>query len=146
VVEQTGSPLELYDTPANTFVAGFIGSPAMNFLSGEVRPANGSGQIAFVEGLAVPLPKGVRAGEGQKVLFGMRPEHLGLGDAGLPAEVIVVEPTGADTQLYCEVGGTDVVVVLRDRTSCRAGDHIHLVPDLAKAHLFDAASGQRIAA
>jgi len=146
VVEQTGSPLELYDAPANTFVAGFIGSPAMNFLAGEVRPADGTAQIAFGEGLAVPLPAGSPAKPGQKVLFGTRPEHLSLGDAGLPAEVIVVEPTGADTQLYCEVGGTDVVVVLRDRTSCRAGDGIHLVPDLEKAHLFDAASGQRIAA
>jgi len=146
VVEQTGSPLELYDTPANTFVAGFIGSPAMNFLSGEVRPANGSGQIAFGEGLAVPLPAGSPAKAGQKVLFGTRPEHLSVGSEGLPAEVIVVEPTGADTQLYCEVGGHDIVVVLRDRTSCRAGDRVHLVPDLSKAHVFDAASGQRLAA
>ena len=60
--------------------------------------------------------------------------------------MIVVEPTGADTQLYCKVGGTDIVVVLRDRTSCRAGDRIHLLPDPMKSHVFDAASGQRIAA
>jgi multiple sugar transport system ATP-binding protein len=146
VVEQTGSPLELYDAPANTFVAGFIGSPAMNFLAGEVRPADGAAQIAFGEGLAVPLPAGSPAKPGQKVLFGTRPEHLGIGGEGLPAEVVVVEPTGADTQLYCEVGGHDIVVVLRDRTSCRAGDRIHLVPDLSKAHVFDAASGQRLAA
>jgi multiple sugar transport system ATP-binding protein len=146
VVEQTGSPLELYDAPANTFVAGFIGSPAMNFLAGEVRPADGTAQIAFGEGLAVPLPAGSPAKPGQKVLFGTRPEHLGIGGEGLPAEVVVVEPTGADTQLYCEVGGHDIVVVLRDRTSCRAGDRIHLVPDLSKAHVFDAASGQRLAA
>jgi len=146
VVEQTGSPLDLYDTPANVFVAGFIGSPAMNFLSGEVRRSGGSGEVDLGQGLSLPLPSAAPARDGQKVLFGMRPEHLGLGQSGLPAEVIVVEPTGADTQLYCEVGGTDVVVVLRDRTSCRAGDRIHLVPDLEKAHLFDAASGQRIAA
>jgi multiple sugar transport system ATP-binding protein len=146
VVEQTGSPLDLYDTPANVFVAGFIGSPAMNFLSGEVRRSGGSGGVDLGQGLSLPLLSGAPARDGQKVLFGMRPEHLGLGQSGLPAEVIVVEPTGADTQLYCEVGGTDVVVVLRDRTSCRAGDRIHLVPDLEKAHLFDAASGQRIAA
>jgi multiple sugar transport system ATP-binding protein len=146
VVEQTGSPLDLYDTPANVFVAGFIGSPAMNFLSGEVRRSGGLGEVDLGQGLSLPLPSGAPARDGQKVLFGMRPEHLGLGQSGLPAEVIVVEPTGADTQLYCEVGGTDVVVVLRDRTSCRAGDRIHLVPDLEKAHLFDAASGQRIAA
>jgi multiple sugar transport system ATP-binding protein len=75
----------------------------------------------------------------------MRPEHLTLDDSGLPADVIVVEPTGADTQLYCELGGTDIVVVLRDRTTCRPGDRIRLLPDPSKAHLFDAASGQRIA-
>jgi len=146
VVEQTGSPLDLYDTPVNTFVAGFIGSPAMNFLSGEVHRANGSKQIGFGEGLAVKVPAGTPANEGQKVLFGTRPEHLSIGSEGLPAEVIVVEPTGADTQLYCEIGGHDVVVVLRDRTNCRPGDRIHLVPDLAKAHLFDAASGRRLVA
>jgi len=144
VVEQTGSPLDLYDTPVNVFVAGFIGSPAMNFLEGQVRRANGGREISLGRDLAVPLPPDVRAQDGQKVLFGTRPEHLGLGDAGLAADVVVVEPTGADTQLYCEVGGHDVVVVLRDRTSCRAGDRIHLVPDLAKAHVFDAASGQRL--
>jgi multiple sugar transport system ATP-binding protein len=145
IVEQTGSPLELYDTPANLFVAGFIGSPAMNFLSGEVRSANGVAQVALGEGLSVPLPGGAAVNAGQKVLFGTRPEHLSIGASGLPAQVIVVEPTGADTQLYCEVNGTDVTVVLRDRTNCRPGDLIHLVPDPGKSHLFDAASGQRIA-
>ncbi len=146
VVEQTGTPLDLYDTPANVFVAGFIGSPAMNFVAGEVRRANGAAEVNLGEGIAVALPEGAPAKDGQKVLFGTRPEHLSLGDSGLPAEVIVVEPTGADTQLYCEVGGKDIVVVLRDRTSCRPGDRIHLVPDKAKSHVFDAASGQRIAA
>ena len=146
VVEQTGTPLDLYDTPVNTFVAGFIGSPAMNFLSGQIRRGNGVAEVRLGPSLSVPLPPGLPAQEGQKVLFGTRPEHLSLGDAGLPAEVIVVEPTGADTQLYCEVGGADITVVLRDRTSCRAGDRVHLVPDLAKAHVFDAASGQRLAA
>jgi multiple sugar transport system ATP-binding protein len=146
VVEQTGSPLDLYDTPVNVFVAGFIGSPAMNFLEGQVRRANGADEVDLGGGMSVPLPPGLPAQGGQEVLFGTRPEHLSVGDAGLPAEVIVVEPTGADTQLYCEVGGHDVVVVLRDRTSCRAGDHIHLVPDLTKAHVFDAANGQRLKA
>ena len=110
------------------------------------RRANGVTEVSLGEGIAVALPAGAPAKDGQKVLFGTRPEHLSLGDVGLPADVIVVEPTGADTQLYCEVGGTDIVVVLRDRTSCRPGDRIHLVPDPAKSHVFDAASGQRIAA
>jgi len=144
IVEQTGAPLDLYDTPVNTFVAGFIGSPAMNVLAGTARRENGAVRIALAEGYVAEMPAGVQATDGQKVLFGIRPEHLSLGPAGLPAEVIVVEPTGADTQLYCEVGGTDVNVVLRDRTQTRAGDRVHLAPDLSKVHLFDAASGRRI--
>jgi multiple sugar transport system ATP-binding protein len=144
VVEQTGSPLELYDRPVNTFVAGFIGSPAMNMLEGAVRRANGALQVALAEGHAIDLPAGVQVADGQKVLFGIRPEHLALAAEGLPADVIVVEPTGADTQLYCEVGGTDVSVVLRDRTETRAGDRVRLAPDPTKVHLFDAASGRRI--
>jgi multiple sugar transport system ATP-binding protein len=145
VVEQTGSPLELYDRPVNTFVAGFIGSPAMNMLAGQVQRANGAQQVALGDGHIVGLPTGLQAADGQQVLFGVRPEHLGLAADGLAADVIVVEPTGADTQLYCEVGGTDVSVVLRDRTEVRAGDRVKLAPDPSKVHLFDAASGRRIA-
>jgi multiple sugar transport system ATP-binding protein len=144
VVEQTGSPLELYDRPVNTFVAGFIGSPAMNVLAGTVQRASGAMQVALTGGYAVGLPANLQAAEGQQVLFGIRPEHLGLAADGLPAQVIVVEPTGADTQLYCEFGGTDLNVILRDRTPTRAGDRVYLQADLSQAHLFDAASGRRI--
>jgi multiple sugar transport system ATP-binding protein len=144
VVEQTGSPLELYDRPVNTFVAGFIGSPAMNMLEGRIERGNGAPRIALAEGHRIDLPPDVPASDGQRVLFGIRPEHLALAGDGLPADVIVVEPTGADTQLYCEVGGADVNVVLRDRTETRAGDRVRLAPDLTKFHLFDAASGRRI--
>src|SRR5580765_2035407 len=88
-VEQIGSPLELYDNPANRFVAGFIGSPAMNFLP-EKR-------------------------DGRDVLLGVRPEHLEISsDGGLAAEVVVVEPTGADTHIFCKVGGVDVTAVVRE--------------------------------
>jgi len=145
VVEQTGSPLELYDRPVNTFVAGFIGSPAMNMLGGQVRRSGSAVRVGLAGGgYEVSLPPALEARDGQQVLFGIRPEHLVPGAEGLPASVIVVEPTGADTQLYCEVDGADVNVVLRDRTPTRAGDRVHLAPDLSKAHLFDAASGRRI--
>ena len=77
----------------------------------------------------------------------MRPEHCALGaDDGLPAEVVVVEPTGADTQLFCRFNGQELTSLVRDRVSCRAGDRIGLVPDVTRAHLFDAASGARLAA
>ncbi len=143
VVEQIGDPLTLYDRPANTFVAGFIGSPAMNMLPGVVADA---GNVDFGASVRLALPKGARADEGREVLYGVRPEHCALGTTGLPVEVVVVEPTGADTQLYCRFNGRDVTATIKDRTDCRPGDRIHLVPDLSRAHVFDKASGQRLTA
>jgi multiple sugar transport system ATP-binding protein len=142
IVEQIGAPLELYDHPANTFVAGFIGSPAMNMLAGVARGPS----VSLASGTSVPAP--LAAGDGREVLYGIRPEHLALGDpaTGLPAEVVVVEPTGADTQVVCRVGTQDVIAMLRDRVACRPGDRVGLMPDASRAHLFDAGSGARLAA
>jgi len=146
IVEQIGAPLELYDHPANTFVAGFIGSPAMNMLAGVVRGTGAGASVSLASGTSVSLP--VATADGREVLFGIRPEHLALGDpsTGLPAEVVVVEPTGADTQVVCRVGTQDVIAVLRDRVACRPGDRVGLKPDASRAHLFDAGSGARLAA
>jgi multiple sugar transport system ATP-binding protein len=146
VVEQTGDPLTLYDRPANTFVAGFIGSPAMNMLPGTARGAGAAARVELGDGVALPLPVGTQAADGQAVLYGLRPEHCLLASDGLPVEVVVVEPTGADTQLYCRFAGREVTVTLRERAECHPGDRIYLAPDLGRAHLFDAASGKRLAA
>src|SRR2546422_1889482 len=147
VVEQIGDPLSLYDNPNNTFVAAFIGSPAMNMVPGTARMTAGNGHVEFAGNVTLPLPLGARAADGQSVLYGMRPEHCLLAEgAGLPAEVVVVEPTGADTQLYCRFNGQELTSLVRDRVICRAGDRISLNPDLARAHLFDATSGVRLAA
>jgi multiple sugar transport system ATP-binding protein len=146
VVEQTGDPLELYDHPANTFVAGFIGSPAMNMIPGTARTTAGAPRVEFGDGVALPVPTDARADDGQRVLYGLRPEHCAIGATGLPVEVVVVEPTGADTQLYCRFNGQEVTATIDDRTNCRPGDRINLAPDLGRAHLFDAASGKRLAA
>jgi multiple sugar transport system ATP-binding protein len=146
IVEQSGEPLALYDRPANTFVAGFIGSPAMNMLPGIARVNGGAPVVEVGAGVSLPLPHGARAADGQEVLYGMRPEHCSLGSDGLPVEVIVVEPTGADTQLYCKFDGRDVSAVLRDRTALHPGERVALRPDLARSHLFDASTGQRLAA
>jgi multiple sugar transport system ATP-binding protein len=147
VVEQIGDPLTLYDQPNNVFVAGFIGSPAMNMIPGTARSADGIVQVEFDGGVRLPMPTSARAADGQRVLYGMRPEHCLLdGGAGFPADVVVVEPTGADTQLYCRFNGQELTSLVRDRVSCRAGDRISLKPDLARAHLFDADSGARLAA
>jgi multiple sugar transport system ATP-binding protein len=146
-IEQTGSPLQLYDHPANLFVAGFIGSPAMNFLPGTLR-RNGSGaEIEFTDGTRVPAPRGAGGTDGQSVVFGTRPEHLALANgSGIAAEVAVVEPTGADTFVSCRHHGAELSVVFRERHQFSPGSTIHLQPDLAHAHLFDAGSGRRLVA
>jgi len=108
---------------------------------------NGSSHIVFGDGVTLPVPLRATAQDGQPVLYGIRPEHCAIGSGGgLPAEVVVVEPTGADTQLYCRVNRQEVTATIRDRASCRPGDHIVLAPDLARAHLFDAESGARLTA
>src|SRR4051812_47136797 len=115
-VEQIGSPLELYDNPVNLFVAGFIGSPAMNFVKGKV---NGGG-IAVGNGIDLPNPTR-NLDAGREVLIGVRPEHLAVDPSGVPVEVVVVEPTGADTQIFCMLAGTGV-------TAGGAGGHTLRAP------------------
>lgn len=140
-VEQIGAPLDLYDRPNNLFVAGFIGSPAMNFLKGQVT---GGG---FRVGDAVlPLPGHRIAGDGHPIIYGVRPEHFLLNAEGVPAKVNVVEPTGSETQVMAELGGTPIVCAFRERVSARPGESIRITPDPALVHLFDAETGQRFAA
>jgi multiple sugar transport system ATP-binding protein len=147
IVEQVGDPLQLYDTPVNTFVAAFIGSPAMNLVPGIARVNGGTSGVEFEGGVRLPLPHHSTPTDGQPVLYGMRPEHCMVSqNAGLPAEVVVVEPTGADTQLFCRFNGQELTSLVRDRVSCRPGDRVALMPDTRRAHLFDAASGARLAA
>jgi multiple sugar transport system ATP-binding protein len=125
-------------------VAGFIGSPAMNFLPGTLRRAAAS-QVELADGTLLAAPPQVAGTEGQKVIFGTRPEHLELAAAGgIRSEVVVVEPTGADTFVACRHQGAELSVVFRERHDFAPGSHIHLQPDLQRAHVFDAASGQRL--
>jgi multiple sugar transport system ATP-binding protein len=146
-IEQAGSPLELYDRPANQFVAGFIGSPAMNFLPATLR-RNGSGaQVELNDGTRLDAPPLAAGSDGQPVIFGTRPEHLSLSDSqGIPARVVVMEPTGMDTFVACRHEGVDLSAVFRERHDFAPGSTIHLIPDRQRAHLFDADSGLRLAA
>jgi multiple sugar transport system ATP-binding protein len=138
IVEQIGTPLELFDRPGNLFVAQFIGSPAMNVFGGRM---NGSG----VEALGAHWPAAVRAASGQSVHYGIRPGDLELADAGVPGRVVVVEPTGAETELLVDVGGLQLIVVAHGRPSVQPDDTVRLRVDPAKAHVFDGTSGQRLA-
>ncbi|UJQ93885.1 ABC transporter ATP-binding protein [Mariluticola halotolerans] len=142
VVEQIGAPIDLYDNPANAFVAQFIGSPAMNILPGIV----GEEQTVERNGFKLPLPPALRerARAGQAVQYGIRPEHLALAEEGLPFNVDVVEPTGSDTMIYGRLDDQPVVVNIRDRVDVRAGDLIHIRPNLEKVLAFDAETGGRI--
>jgi multiple sugar transport system ATP-binding protein len=143
-VEQIGTPLDLYDQPANLFVAGFIGSPAMNFLSGELVTSRGGRGVQMANGGVLPVPANPQS-DGREVIIGVRPEHFDIGEPCVKAEVVVVEPTGADTQVYCRIAGQDVTAVSRARHAFRPGDTIDLKPSEGKSYLFDPASGARLA-
>lgn len=141
-IEQIGTPLELYDTPANLFVAGFIGSPAMNFIEGAIR----EGRFVSTDGTVIDLGgRGAPAG-GATVKLGIRPEHLHLDVDGSQADVVTVEPTGSETLVALKYAGQDVVAAFRDRIAARPGDTISIRPDLAKLHLFDTKTGVRLKA
>jgi multiple sugar transport system ATP-binding protein len=145
IIEQIGTPLELFDRPGNLFVAEFIGSPSMNVLKGTMRIAEGRAWVE-AEGHAWPGDVLAQARDGQKVVYGVRPGDLTLSASGqgIPAKVVVVEPTGAETELLLEVGSTRVIVVTHGRTSVQPDDIVHLEVANGKAHVFDDASGQRL--
>jgi multiple sugar transport system ATP-binding protein len=143
VVEQVGSPLELYDRPANIFVAGFIGSPAMNLIKGKIK-LNGKPSFESESGIVLPLQDAPAGSDGKPVIYGIRPEHFSLVGSGVPAEVSVIEPTGSETQLFAKLGDQKIVGVFRERVAVKPGEMLPLLPDASAAHLFDAASGQRL--
>ena len=143
IVEQMGSPLDLYDKPDNQFVAGFIGSPAMNFLNGHLK-SNGTVYVETDNGAKLPLLTAPAASNGRPVVYGVRPEHLELADDGIEAEVVVVEPTGSETQIVARIGTQDIIAVFRDRHEVVPGAKIHLRPRASAAHLFDKDTGRRL--
>jgi multiple sugar transport system ATP-binding protein len=138
-IEQIGAPLELYDRPANTFVASFIGSPSMNMIEGVVQ--NGAVQA---QGAALPLPPGMKVADGREVIYGVRPENLAGSPAGISGTIAVVEPTGSETHVVIRIAGREMVAVFRDRVTHRPGDAITLAPlNPAEVHIFDKSSGAR---
>ena len=137
-IEQTGAPIDLYDDPRNLFVAGFIGSPAMNIIPGEIA----SGAFVARGGFRIAAPE-IPRDPGQVVCC-VRPHKVTLGETGTPASVVVVEPLGGETQVIVRIGETSVVCLLRDRTSLRPGDAVRLMIDAADLYFFDRDSGQRI--
>ena len=145
-IEQAGAPLELYDHPSNLFVAGFIGSPAMNFIEGTLR-RDGGAPVLEAKGGRLALPASTPGADGQKVTLGIRPEHLSIsatGPASLDAVVEVVEPTGADTHVVAIAFGQQVQAVFTERHAFAPGARVALCPRAEAIHLFDTASGRHL--
>jgi multiple sugar transport system ATP-binding protein len=147
-IEQIGTPLELYDHPANLFVAQFIGSPAMNVVNGVLRRDGAKAWVEVDGGVRWPLAATSPGSDGQPVAYGIRPGDLGVGGSadGVAAEVIVVEPTGAETELLVRVGQAQIVVVIHGRTDAAPGETIGLGVNTAAVHLFDPTSGATLVA
>ena len=141
-VEQVGAPLELYDRPANLFVAGFIGSPAMSMVKGRLAE---DGQFLAADGTRLPVGDTGRARAGQPLVYGVRPEAMRLGGT-IPLAVEVTEPTGAETYVVGTLGGTEITGVFRDRVAVPPGGVLDIGIDPGAVHLFDEGTGQRLTA
>jgi multiple sugar transport system ATP-binding protein len=139
VIEQQGSPLDVYDRPNNLFVASFIGSPSMNMIKGTVHKGN----MITADGTKIKLPAGHKANDGQDIVFGIRPEHIEVGE-GFKVKVTVTEPTGPEIHIYGDLGPDEICAVVRERLELKRDQMIDLRPMPDKIHLFDAASGQVI--
>ncbi|TPL01424.1 sn-glycerol-3-phosphate ABC transporter ATP-binding protein UgpC [Mesorhizobium sp. B2-4-14] len=144
LIQQVGAPLDLYDRPANMFVAGFIGSPGMNFLPATIRKRDVL-EAKLADGQSLKLLDGLPLKEGDTITVGLRPEHIRLaGDGALQGEVGVVEPLGLSTQFYVKLAGQQLCVFAMGRAGVKPGDTVRLAADPASLHLFDPKSGHRI--
>src|SRR4051812_25138698 len=148
VLQQIATPMELYDTPANKFVAGFIGTPAMNFLNGTLTRRGGSAMCSF-SGRAISMPVVCGDPSADNVVLGIRPQDVEIGDANrdgsISAEVAVVEPMGNEQIVYVTLpSGERLVAVAPVQPRIKAGENVTLVLKPQGVHLFDASSGARI--
>ena len=146
IVEQIGTPLELYDKPDNLFVAQFIGSPAMNVFNGTIRNDGGTPRFVTATGLELPLGTAPASSDNQPAIYGVRPEHFAIADDGVAAKVVVVEPTGSETLVVLEAAETEFVALFRERISAKPGETIRVRSDSKVTHLFAADGGRRLVA
>jgi multiple sugar transport system ATP-binding protein len=142
-VEQIGAPLELYDKPVNKFVAGFLGSPAMNFLEGTLHAQDGP-RLEFAGGRSIRLSRMPDGSDGREVIFGIRPEEIHIGAEGADARLIVVEPTGSETLLSIDFAGFELTCLLRQRANLSPGQDVKISFTSGSVHFFDPTTGQRM--
>ncbi|HTM78603.1 MAG TPA: sn-glycerol-3-phosphate ABC transporter ATP-binding protein UgpC [Devosia sp.] len=140
-IEQAGAPLELYNDPVNLFVASFIGSPEINLFTVDY---DGSAEVALANGQKLPLGTPLDAKAGTAIVYGIRPQQITLGEAGVQAVVVVVEPTGDAQEVLARIGEQDVSIVVRDHKPLSPGETINLVIDSGRVMLFDQATGLRL--
>jgi multiple sugar transport system ATP-binding protein len=143
-IEQVGKPLELYDDPKNVFVAGFIGTPSMNLLPATVDLSGEAPRALITKDVFLPLPLDTLLVDGQKITYGVRPEHLSITPNGAAAKVNVIEPTGVETHLLLLLGEAPLVLVARDRMVISPGDNVNVSPDLSRIMIFDVETGARL--
>jgi multiple sugar transport system ATP-binding protein len=152
-IEQIGTPHEVYHRPMTRFVAGFIGSPAMNFLACRLIENNGGLRVSLSDKLSLPVPEErvarYRSHAGQELIFGLRPEDiierrgdLPLGRAGFDVQLDVVEPMGMETMVYFLVDGVEVCGRVNPDAAGKAGETMPLVADLNHMHLIDPRTDQ----
>jgi sn-glycerol 3-phosphate transport system ATP-binding protein len=148
-MEQIGTPEEVYAWPATTFVAGFIGSPPMNLLEGQVLASDrfSAGGIGLaIEATPAGAAPGTPSANGPAAILGVRPEHLVVGDAGWPVTVEMVEVLGAERLIYTRLGSARLVVRTEDGIHRPvAGDHLFVQPMPGRLHWFDPATHARLA-
>jgi multiple sugar transport system ATP-binding protein len=146
VVQQVGSPLDLYDDPANIFVAEFIGSPAMNFLKAKLSPAGSGAELRMGEHMLGQFHIPVSGNGRRNVTVGIRPERVGLVPTGegLPARVELVEPTGLGTVVHLDCIGQLLKIFTTDRPRIAVGDIVGLRLAPEELRLFDAETGMRV--
>ena len=142
-VEQVGRPLELYDRPANLFVAGFIGSPSMNFMKGKTVTRGGRKFVEMAGEILLPL-ESASVEDGRAVTYGIRPEHISIGEGGIPVKVSVFEPTGSETLIFGRLGGVPIDALVRERIDGEPGQTLNFRIDPRNAHVFDDETGKRL--
>ena len=148
-IEQVGKPMDLYTTPANIFVAGFIGSPAMNFLDATIAGGRDTPAATLADGTAIALAAGLAAEPGQAVTLGLRPEHLVPAHgtaAALRGPIRLIEPTGAQTHVIFELAGQDLTAVVDSALNPTAAQPFEAAVAPELVHVFDRASGTRLPA
>jgi len=140
VIQQVGAPLELYDRPTNVFVAGFIGSPTMNFFDAVIEKRS----ARLADGSLLALPASAAVAEGQEVVIGIRPEHLQFSGSGIPATVAVVEPLGMSTQVTLDAANERVTLLTLERPQLAPGDARSLTAKTDDIHVFDRKTDLRL--